>query len=65
MSTAVLPGTPAAVDVDEGLVWVAIAQPAAVLAFDAATLERVRVIELSGEPADLALVDGRLVVALR
>jgi hypothetical protein len=64
VATRLLPGTPAAVLVDSERVWVAIASPASVIAFDRETLEPGVVVDLPRAPVDLALAAGRLVVAV-
>ena len=65
VATRALPGPPTAVLATEGTVWVAISSPASVIAFDPDTLEQGTVVDLPREPVDLALVDGRLAVAVR
>lgn len=60
-----LPGNPTAALAAGGTVWVAIATPSSVMAFDATALEPGTVVDLPREPADLALVNGRLIVAVR
>jgi hypothetical protein len=50
--------------VDSERVWVAIASPASVIAFDRETLEPGVVVNLPRAPVDLALAAGRLVVAV-
>ena len=46
-------------------IWVALASPASLASYDPETLEPGITVELPREPVDLALVDGRLAVAVR
>ncbi len=66
VATRVLPGSPAAVLFAGDAIWVAsglAGQP--VSSYDPETLEPGITVELPREPVDLALVDGRLAVAVR
>ena len=65
VATRVLPGPPAAVLADGDRIWVAIASPASVIAFDPETLQPGTVVDLPREPVDLAVVSQRLIVAVR
>ncbi len=66
VTTRVLPGPPpAGVAVGPNRVWVAIREPASVVAFDKVSLEQISSTDLPREPADLALTEEGLIVAVR
>jgi hypothetical protein len=65
VATRVLPGSPVAVLFAGDAIWVALASPASLASYDPETLEPGITVELPREPVDLALVDGRLAVAVR
>lgn len=67
VQTSILPGRPVAVVVDDrdGRVWVALDEPASIVALDAATLAAGTSVSLPSSPVDLAMLDGDVVVAVR
>ena len=64
VGTVLLPGPPAAVAVLHDLVWVAITEPPSLLAYEGTGLQQRTSATLLRTPVDLAVVDGRLVVAV-
>ena len=65
VATRVLPGTPVAVLLAFDAIWVAMASPPALASYDPQSLEPRVSVGLPREPVDLAVFDGRLVVAVR
>ena len=65
VATRVLPGTPVAVLLAGDAIWVAMASPPGLASYDPQSLEPRVSVDLPREPVDLAVFDGRLVVAVR
>ena len=65
VATRALPGTPTAVLLDGDAIWVAMASPPGLASYDPQSLEPSVSVDLPREPVDLAVFDGRLVVAVR
>ena len=65
VATRALPGTPVAVLLAGDAIWVAMASPPGLASYDPQSLEPSVTVDLPREPVDLAVFDGRLVVAVR